>query len=419
MPNQNPSLYRLATAGLASLICLQTHAAEGFLAGSHASLKALNYYFNQDLRSGSGQSKKDEWAQGFILDFQSGYTPGTLGVGVDALGLFGIKLDSSPDRTGTGLLPTHDDGRAPDDYGQVGLTAKFKVSSTELKVGTLIPKLPALYPNDTRLLPQTFRGAQLTSTDLAGLTFTGGRLNATKKRESSDFQDMALTIKNRRFSTAPTGDHFDFVGGDYRINESLTGRYHYAQLEDVYRQHFLGLLVNHRLGPGQFNADLRLVSSEEQGEARVGQVDNRAVNGVVSYAQGAQKFSVAYQKMSGDDGFPYIDGTIPSLVNMVQINSFSDRDETSWQIRHDFDFAGVGLPGLSLMNRYIRGKGSKVAGVTDNGREFERDTDVTYVIQSGSLKGLALRLRNATYRSDYGRDADETRLMIIYSFGLF
>ncbi|MGG2002013.1 OprD family outer membrane porin [Pseudomonas aeruginosa] len=31
---------------------------------------------------------------GFILKFSSGYTPGTVGVGLDAIGLFGVKLNS-------------------------------------------------------------------------------------------------------------------------------------------------------------------------------------------------------------------------------------------------------------------------------------------------------------------------------------
>ena len=75
-------------------------------------------YFNRDFRDGtsSQQSKRDEWAQGFMLNFESGYTDGTVGFGLDALGMLGIKLDSSPDRTDTGLLPTHDDGKAADEY---------------------------------------------------------------------------------------------------------------------------------------------------------------------------------------------------------------------------------------------------------------------------------------------------------------
>ena len=117
-----------------------------------------------------------------MLNLQSGYTDGTVGFGVDALGMLGVKLDSSPDRTGTGLLPTHDDGRAADEYSKLGLTGKVKISATELKIGALIPELPILKPNDGRILPQTFNGGLITSKEFKNLVFTGGRLDKARPR---------------------------------------------------------------------------------------------------------------------------------------------------------------------------------------------------------------------------------------------
>ena len=75
-----------------------------FVADSKAALELKNYYFNRDYRESSGQYKRAEWAQGFILNLKSGFTEGTVGFGLDAVGMLGIKLDSSPDRSGTGLL---------------------------------------------------------------------------------------------------------------------------------------------------------------------------------------------------------------------------------------------------------------------------------------------------------------------------
>lgn len=105
-----------ALASAAALAAPLTQAA--FFEDSSATFETRNMYFNRDFRDGTSaqQSKRDEWAQGFMLNLQSGYTEGTVGFGVDALGMLGVKLDSSPDRTGTGLLPTHDDGRAANQY---------------------------------------------------------------------------------------------------------------------------------------------------------------------------------------------------------------------------------------------------------------------------------------------------------------
>ena len=123
--------------------------------------------------------------------------------------------------------------------------------------------------------------------------------------------------------------------------------------------------------------------------------------------------------MSGDSAFPYIDGSNPYLVNFVQVGDFAETDERSWQVRHDYDFAGLGIPGLTLMNRYISGDNAKINGMDGHGKEWERNTDIKYVIQSGPLKDVAVRVRNATYRSSFARDADETRIYLSYSLAIW
>ncbi len=56
---------------------------QGLLEGSTATLQARNYYFSRDYSDIVGanrQSKAEEWGQGFILTFKSGYTQGACGV---------------------------------------------------------------------------------------------------------------------------------------------------------------------------------------------------------------------------------------------------------------------------------------------------------------------------------------------------
>ncbi|MBF8732043.1 MULTISPECIES: OprD family porin [Pseudomonas] len=404
----------LALAGVAPL------SQAAFFEDSTATFETRNMYFNRDFRDGTSdqQSKRDEWAQGFMLNFESGYTDGTVGFGLDALGMLGIKLDSSPDRTDTGLLPTHDDGKAADEYSKLGLTGKIKVSNTELKVGTLIPELPTLQPNDGRILPQTFEGGLLTSKELKGLTFTGGRLEKAKDRNDTNWEDLALNNKNGRFGGTFSADNFDLAGLDYQFTDRITGSYHFAELDDIYRQHFIGMVATQPWGPGTFGADLRLAVSDDAGQAKAGNIDNTTVNGMLSYALGGHKVSAAYQHLSGDSAFPYVDGADPYLVNFVQINDFAGADERSWQARYDYNFAALGIPGLTFMTRYISGDNvSRADG--GEGKEWERNTEFKYVVQSGPLKDVAVRLRNATFRSNFARDADEVRLLVSYSVALW
>lgn len=88
----NKSRLALAiTAGTLGALAQQAVAA-GFIEDSKASLTLRNFYINTDNRNGTASpSKQEEWGQGFILNYQSGFTQGTVGFGVDALGLLGVR----------------------------------------------------------------------------------------------------------------------------------------------------------------------------------------------------------------------------------------------------------------------------------------------------------------------------------------
>ncbi|MEG0119033.1 MAG: OprD family outer membrane porin, partial [Pseudomonas sp.] len=158
-------------------VMAQQAGAAGFIEDSKATLGLRNFYINTDNRSGPGANKNEEWGQGFDLRFISGYTQGTVGFGIDAIGLLGVRLDSSGATAGSTatsyggtVFPSESNGEAVDNFSSLGLTAKAKVSQTELKLGTLQPKLPVIVTNDGRLLPQTWQGGQITSGEIKDLT---------------------------------------------------------------------------------------------------------------------------------------------------------------------------------------------------------------------------------------------------------
>lgn len=115
---------------------------EGFWNGASAEVTALNFYYNRDFRSGAGQGKRAEWAQGFVVDAKSGYTRGPVGAGLDLLGIGDFKLDGVRAEAGTGLLPNNADGTAQHALVRVAPTLKLRASQTELKWGSFIPNEP-------------------------------------------------------------------------------------------------------------------------------------------------------------------------------------------------------------------------------------------------------------------------------------
>ncbi|MFZ6049277.1 OprD family porin [Pseudomonas sp. CR3202] len=404
-------------------LLLTTSASAEFIKDSKASLELRNFYFNRDFRQANApQNKAEEWAQGFLLRYESGFTEGSVGVGVDAIGLLGVKLDSSPDRAGSGLLKRDREApkRAQDEYGELGLTAKLRASKSTLKLGTLLPKVPVLLANDSRLLPQTFKGGQLNSLELDGLTFDAGHLRQVNQRDSSDYEDLSITtvgVKNIRARQA-TSDAFDFANLSYKWNDRLTTGYGFGRLDDFYRQHMLTLNHLLPLGDGQsLKSDLRFARSSDEGGSNV---DNQAFGALFTYGIGGHAFGLGYQRMSGDTGFAYVNGSDAYLVNFVQISDFANREERSWQARYDYNFAAVGIPGLTFMTRYLSGDDIELGAGRSAGKEWERDTDLAYVVQSGPLKNLGLKWRNATLRStNFGNDLDENRLILSYTLPLW
>jgi len=410
----------LALAVAAGTLGVSLAAQAEFLKDSKASLEARNFYFNRDFREGAGQAKSEEWAQGFLLRLESGYTEGTVGFGVDALGTFGFKLDSGDGTAGSGLLvPDRSSGGSQDNYGDLGLAAKAKVSETVLKVGSLQLKNMAIGSSDSRLLPQVFRGSQLVSKDIAGLTLDAGYLDEVNDRNSGDYQDLSLNnyaFSGFTFDDGNLSNEFVFAGGTYKFNDSLTGGYYYSNLEDLYKQHSFNLVHVLPLGDKQsLKTDLRYARSTDDGGSNV---DNKAFGAMVTYALSGHSFGLGYQKMSGDTGAVYVNGTDPHLLNYVQIGNFAAKDEKSWQARYDFNFASIGIPGLTLMTRYLSGDNID-RGTASDGKEWERDMDLAYVIQEGPLKNLGLKWRNAMVRNNFGRDIDENRLIVSYTLSLF
>ncbi|WP_421552985.1 OprD family porin [Pseudomonas yamanorum] len=397
-----------------------TAAEGGFFANSTATLQARNYYFSRDFSDIVGankQSKAQEWGQGFILAYKSGYTPGPVGFGLDALGTLGLKLDSSPDRTNTGLLPLKGDGSAPDDYSRLGLTFKAKLSKTELKVGELQPNLPVLAFSDIRLLPPSYQGVSVSSGEIAGLTLQAGHLTTTSLRNEAGDEKMIAMLGHVPQRGAES-DGFNYVGGDYAFNTNRTSvSYWHGQLKDIYRQDFVGLKHSQPMGNWILGANLGYYDAREDGDKLLGKIDNQAFFSLLSAKHGGHIFYIGYQAMYGDSAFPRVFANISPLGNEVPTYEFAYTDERSWQARYDYDFAALGIPGLTTTVRYITGN-NVTTGAGYEGKDRERDLDIGYVVQSGTLSGLGIRVRNVMARSNYRSDIDENRLILSYTWKL-
>ena len=153
-------------------------------------------------------------------------------------------------------------------------------------------------------------------------------------------------------------------------------------------------------------------------------------------AAGYHSVTAAYQRVNGDTPFDYINlGDSIFLDNSRMYSDFNAPNERSWKLQYDYDFAGLGMPGLSTSLSYSRGKADLTKASQDtqyyafynadgeNARHWERDFDVKYVFQQGQLKDLSVLLRYATHRANAAysniQDNNEFRVIVDYPLNVF
>lgn len=408
------------TAGASQLALASAQSeAKGLVEDSTFDLFNRNLYFNRDFQNNAPgtQSKLEEWAHGFTATFESGFTPGIVGFGFDAYGMIGLKLDSSPSRAGTGLLPVGSDGYAEDEYAEAGGVVKARMSSSVLKYGQQIVGVPVFATDDSRLLPETATGFLLTSNEIEGLEINAGHFTALNAQAQTGHDSLGLTSA-------------DFIGGTYAVDDNFSASLYYSDVKDFWQKVYGNLNYTVALANEQaVNLDFNIYRTDYE-EVYTGTGDdegNTIWSLAASYSLGAHSFMLAYQKsIGGFDGIGYdygVDGGgAVYLANSVQRSDFNAEDEKSWQARYDLDLAAVGLNGFKFMTRYTYGDDADV-GTTDNGKEWERDIEVRYVVPEGPAKDLSLRLRQATYRSSDGvyggsPSIDEVRVIIEYPLSI-
>ncbi|MEO4047854.1 OprD family porin [Pseudomonas sp. CAU 1711] len=394
-----------------------------------SSFKIFNraLYMNRDFKHGAtheseaneakGERKgyREDFGLGIRLLFESGFTQGTVGVGVDAHSLSSIKLDTGAGRQGNGLFGVDSDGTAEDTQSEVGGAIKFRVSNTVLKHGNMMLDTPVFSTDDSRILPEVATGTLLTSDEISGLTLTAGRFTALSSQTAAGRDTVTSEDSDENLHTLTSANIF---GANYAFTDDFSGALFFSDVEDHFKKTYLNLNYGQDLGNDQsFGLDFNFYRTTDDGKKFSGELDNRIWSIAPSYGFGGHKVTIAYQRSSGDTGYTYgIDGGgAVYLNNSVQIGDYELQDEKSWQARYDLNMAEYGVPGLSFMTRYVTS--DDIDGVRADGKEGKRhelNMESKYVIQEGAAKDLSFRVRHAVYRANFGRDLNDTRLIIEY-----
>jgi hypothetical protein len=391
-------------------VASQQSESKGFVEDASLDLLLRTTYFNRDYKDGAGDVRS--LGQGFITTFESGFTQGTIGVGVDAFGLLGVRLDGGSGYNYGAMFELDSDGDPVRDVGQAGAAVKFQLSNTIVKYGNQMPFMPVLAYDDSRLLPQTFTGTLVTSNEIEGLELNAGRFTADSSMQSSSADDNRLKS-------------IDVLGGTYQFTENLSASLYFSDVEDVYEKKYANVNYVMPLADSQSLAfDFNIYKSDLDSQT-FGDEDNNTIWSLsAKYSVGAHAFILAHQRVSGDSGYYYDlgDGGSAIWVANSYYSDFNSKDERSWQASYELDFSGYGVPGLFWKTAYVYG--DNVDTGTGEGKEREFFNQVQYVVQSGPAKDLSLKLRNSIYRSNdnmrdyYSPDLNEIRAFIEYPLSI-
>jgi hypothetical protein len=423
------SVIALAVAAGTTQMAFASNQSEskGFVEDSSLNLLLRNTYWNRDFNKGNADAKA--WGQGFIGTFESGFTQGTVGVGVDAFGMLGLKLDGGAGTAGNhnmgGLIgdqtnnPNSKGINPPEDeWGQTGAAIKLRISNTVLKYGNQMPNLPVLAYDDSRLLPQSFTGTMLTSSELEGLELNVGRFTQNSSMWDSSADDQGLKS-------------IDVAGGSYQFTDNLSAALYYSDNEDVAKKYYANVNYTIPLAAEQaLNFDFNIYKTKYENDTTASDLffgngiegDNNTIFSLAGkYSVGSHAFILAYQQNSGDVGYAYDIGDGGSTIWLANsyYSDFNQADEKSVQASYELDFAGYGVPGLSWKTAYVYGYNIQVLDESD-AKEREIFNQVKYTIQDGAAKDLSFKARNSIYRTDnrFGTDLNEWRLFVEYPLSI-
>ncbi|WP_180190909.1 MULTISPECIES: OprD family outer membrane porin [Acinetobacter] len=428
-------------AMFAAIATLGTTAANAdFIDDSNVQLKFKNFYLDREYSHETGRAVTPgygNWTQAVTLDAKSGYHDIGAGiqVGADLLAQYAVGLKSEGHVDDIHM--PYDGKKVAKDNAKLGATLKVKVSKTELKVGDLLPVSPVVVADPSRQLLTTYSGAWLESKDIKNAKLTLAYIDGINARYDNQYQDLTLFPKNN-FAEAEalgktTDDGMYIAGVDYQFTPKIGGSYWYADVTNIYQQHYVATNLKTNLTEKtKLDAHVRYFDNSESGDKLYGNIDSQAVSAGAKINHGMHTVQLGYQAMFGEHGdgaatmFPTLGGWVPQpYLDNWSVASFIRKDERSWSLGYTYNFKDAGVPGLTATVRHFRGdnidgtyhKLTSNSGVAlKEGKENENNVIVNYVVPEGKFKGLGVNYMFIDTNYNFGNDLQEHRIATTYTY---
>jgi len=326
----------------------QESAVNAFWLDSKLTLSMRNYAEHLDI---DGKANRHAWVQGVRAEYESGFTRGPLGFGVDLSPFVALRLDGGNGARNMTHYEQDGSGQGDVAWGYLGAYAlKIRNPVGVVKYGLQTVNNPFLAPYDIRALPPTFRGFSFDGVKAGGLQWTAGSFDGVVARGATQVTTLTTSTGAIAF------DRFSYAGVEWNDDRFGQIALFAGHADDLWNQIYASWAYS--VGdPQSFKWSGRVDTylTRSTGGARQGDIANQASSLSTALQHGESSILLAYQQVFGDQFFDYIQETAGIQLANSAGADYNAPHEKSVQVRFSFGGRAFGYPGASVTLRYIRG----------------------------------------------------------------
>ncbi|MFQ6573330.1 OprD family porin [Pseudomonas sp. UM16] len=373
---------------------------------------------------------RDNWVQGTILNYSSGFTEGAIGFATEVAAYNAIALEQGRAAVAgpNNRTLTHSDGDVIGQWSKMGLAnVKARVSNTTLTAGRQSMDTPVIAYIGNRALPSSFQGVSIHSEEFDNLSFDAGSFDRVSPRSEQSLSKF----RSEYGANGAETDRISMAGLNYQPLQSLQTSLYVSKVEDFWNQYYFG--ANHQLGDSSvlsLTTGLNYYKTKDEGRSELGEIDNDTYSLSLGLTHQAHSLTFSYQQVNGNEYFDYLHETNAIFLANSLLSDFNGPNEKSMQIAYVLNMAQYGVPGLkfNLYNArgwdidgtHYRGSGYDVKNL-DGENHYEWGIGTTYAVQSGALKDTTIRATYTAHRASKNQgdgSLDELRIVTTIPFNI-
>ena len=373
---------------------------------------------------------RQNWLQGTILNYSSGFTQGTFGFAAELAAYNAIALEQGRQAVAgpNNRTLTHADGEVIGQWSKAGqANLKARLSNTVLTAGRHSADTPVIASIGNRALPSSFQGVSLNSAEFDNLTFDVGTFDKVSPRTEQSLSKF----RSEYGAAGEETDRVSMAGFNYRPFASLATSVYASKVDDFWNQYYFG--ASHDLGDSQvlsLTTGLNYYKTRDEGRSKLGAIDNDTYSLSLGLTHQAHTLTFAWQQVDGNEYFDYLHETNGIFLANSLLSDFNGPNEKSLQIGYILNMAPYGVPGLkfNLYNArgwgidgtHYKGTGYDVSAL-DGENHYEWGIGAGYAVQDGALKDTTVRATYTTHRASKAQgdgSLDEFRVVTTIPFNI-